>query len=139
MQQRYSLHNLFCLAVLLALVTGCGQSTSSNNSSGTQNPCERASSIRGTVVTISHTASGKLIGGFLLDGTKENQALFDSVYVNVDNATQLFEKQQNECRTLSFPDLKPGQRVQVQSTGIATQSYPPQIQATEVVILPPQA
>jgi len=90
-------------------------------------------------LTISRTASGKLIGGFLLDGTKENQALFDSVYVKVDSATQMFEKQQNECRTLSFADLKPGQRVQVQSTGIATQSYPPQIQATEVVILLPKA
>jgi hypothetical protein len=137
--QHCSLRNVFCLAVLLALVAGCGQSTSSDSSSGTQNPCEKASSIRGNIVTISHTASGNLIGGFLLDGTKENQALFDSVYVKVDSATQVFEIQQNECRTLSFTDLKPGQRVQVQSTGIVLQSYPPQIQATEVVILPPMA
>ena len=137
--QQCSLRSVFCLAVLLALVAGCGQSTSSGNASGTQNPCEKASAIRGNIVTVSHTASGKSIGGFLLDGTKENQALFDSVYVRVDSVTQVFEKQQNECRTLSFTDLKPGQRVQVQSTGTAAQSYPPQIQATEVVILPPKA
>jgi hypothetical protein len=75
--QHCSLGGVFCLTVLLALVAGCGQSTSSN-----------------------------------------------SPY---------------ECRTLSSADLKPGQRVQVQSTGTATQSYPPQIQATEVVILPSKA
>ena len=137
--QHCSQRSVFCLAVLLALVAGCGQSTSSNNPSGTQNPCEKTSSIRGNILTISHMASGKFIGGFLLEGTKENQVLFDRVYVKVDSATQVFEKQQNECRTLSFADLKPGQRVQVQSTGTATQSYPPQIQATEVVILPSKA
>src|SRR5262245_44499245 len=137
--QHCSLRGEFCLTVLLALVAGCGQSTSSNSPSGTQNPCEKTSSIRGTIETISHMASGKFIGGFLLDGTKENQVLFDSVYVKVDSATQVFEKQQNECRTLSSADLKPGQRVQVQSTGTATQSYPPQIHATEVVILPSKA
>ena len=138
MQDR-SLRSVCCLVVLLALVAGCGQSTSSGSASGTHNPCEKASSIRGTIVTISHTTSGKLIGGFLLDGAKENQPLFDSVYVKVDRATQVFEKQQNECRALSFTDLQSGQRVQVQSTGIVAQSYPPQIQATEVVILPPKA
>lgn len=138
MQYR-SLRNIFCLAVLLALTASCGQSTASGNPSGTQSPCDKSSSIKGSIVTISHTPSGSLIGGFLLDGTKENKAEFDHVYVSARSTTQVFEKQQNECHTLSFSALKQGQRVQIQSTGVATQSYPPQIEATEILILAPQA
>ena len=131
-----SLRSILGLAVLLALTASCGQSTSSGNPSGPQSPCDKSSSIKGSIVTISHTASGSLIGSFLLDGSKENRAAFDQVYVMARSSTQVFEKQQNECHTLSFTALKQGQRVQIESTGIATQSYPPQIEATEILILP---
>ena len=134
-----SLHSMLGLAVLLALTASCGQSTSNGNPSGAQSPCEKSSSIKGSIVTISHTPSGSLIGSFLLDGTKENQAEFDHVYVTARSTTHVFEKQQKECHTLSFTALKQGQRVQIQSTGIATQSYPPQIEATEILILSPKA
>ena len=134
-----SLRSILGLAVLLALTASCGQSTSSGSSSGTPSPCQKSSSIKWSIVTISHTASGSLIGSFLLDGSKENRAAFDHVYVQARSTTQVFEKQQNECHTLLFTALKQGQRVQIQSTGIATQSYPPQIEATEILILPPKA
>ena len=120
-------------------MTGCGQCTSSGGSSSTPNACDKASSIKGSIVSISHDSSSNLIGSFLLDGTKEQGAEFDSVNVNVDSSTQVFEKQQNGCQTLPFSALKPGQRVQVQSTGTAALSQPPQIQATEIVVLPPSS
>ncbi len=135
--QHRSLRSVFGLAVLLALIAACGQNTSSGSTSGTQTPCEKTSLIKGNIVTISHISSGNSIGGFLLDGTKEKQAEFDRVFVNVRSDTKVFEQQQNECNTLTFADLKSGQRVQIQSTGVVAQSYPPQIQATEIVILPP--
>jgi hypothetical protein len=134
-----SLLSVYFLAILLTLMTGCGQSTSSGSSSATPNACDKASSIKGSIASISHESSGNLMGNFLLDGIKENQAQFDKVYVNVESSTQVFEKQQDGCQTLLFSDLKPGQRVQVQSTGTTALSSPPQIQATEIVVLPPNA
>jgi hypothetical protein len=137
MQHRF-LRSVIGLVFLLALIASCGQNLTSGSPSGTPNPCEQTSSIKGTAVTISHVSSGNLIGGFLLDGTKENQAEFDRVYVHVFKDTKVFEQQQNECRTLTFADLTSGQREQIQSTGSVAQSYPPQIQATEIVMLPPR-
>ena len=129
------LRRVFYLAVLLALAAGCGQNASSGSSSGTQSPCEKSSSIKGSIVTISYASSGSSIGGFLIDGSKENQAEFNQVYVSVGKTTQVFEKEQGECQSVSFTVLKKGQRVQIQSTGVVMQSYPPQIEATEVLIL----
>lgn len=130
-----SLTKLLCPVALLILATSCGQSSASGNSSGTQSPCDKSSSIKGSIVTISYTSSGNFVGGLLLDGSKERQAAFTQVYVNVRSTTQVFEKQQGECRTIAFTTLKKGQRIQIQSTGVAAQSYPPQIEATEILIL----
>lgn len=137
--QHYPLGKVLCLAILLMLTAGCGQNTPTGSPTGTQSPCEKSSSIKGSIATISHTSSGNFIGGFLLNGTKENQATYDQVYVSVRQTTQVFEKQQGVCHTMAFTTLKQGQRVQIQSTGIATQSYPPQIEATEILIIAPAA
>jgi hypothetical protein len=80
-----------------------------------------------------------LSGSFLLNGTKEKQAAYDQVYVHVLSSAQVYEKRQGQCQTVPFTALKQGQRVQVQSTGIVMQSYPEQIEATEILILAPQS
>ena len=101
-----------------------------------QSPCDMSSDIRGNIVTVSQGTSSTMLGGFLLDGTQEQNVQFDTVFTKVGPHTQIFEKQDQECRTSSFSALKVGQRVQVQSTGVTALSYPPQITATEIVILP---
>ncbi|MBV9689429.1 MAG: DUF3221 domain-containing protein [Ktedonobacteraceae bacterium] len=130
------LGRVLSLLVLLVLASSCSQSTSGVTSSGSQSPCDRSSSIKGSIVSISSVSSGRLIGSFLLNGTKEKQAAYDQVYVHVPGSAQVYEKRQGQCQTVPFTALKQGQRVQVQSTGIVMQSYPEQIEATEILILP---
>jgi hypothetical protein len=127
---------ILLLVPLLSLIGGCGPS-----SLGSQTPCDTPSKIRGTIVAISKrsSGSGNYIGGILIDGTKEKQkAEFDKVNISAHTATQIFEKQGQACNAVSFAALKVGQRVQVQSTGIVRQIYPPEVDATTIVILPPQ-
>jgi len=62
--------------------------------------------------------------------------MYDKISVSVDSATQIYEKHGQECRAVKFSALKTGQRVQIQTSGPASQSYPPQVKAEEVVILP---
>ncbi len=128
--------HILLLLALLSLAAGCASPVGSSGagSSGTQNPCDKQSSIKGRIVTISHGTAG---GGIALDGTKEPQAAYDKIYVLVNPNTLLFEKQGKECRAVSSAALKVGQRVQVQSTGSVMQSYPPQTNAAEIVILLP--
>lgn len=126
------------LILLLLFLVGCGSNPTGTSSSGSQTPCDKQSAIRGTIVTISQAPSGgapSYVGGILIDGTKEQKAEFDKVYASIHTNTRVFEKQGQECRSVSFATLKIGQRVQIQSTGIVRQSYPPQIDATEIVIL----
>ena len=100
-----------------------------------QSPCDTPSDIRGSIVTITQGTSSTMLGGFLLDGTYEQNVQFDKVFTKIGPDTLIFEKQGQECRTSSFSVLKVGQRVQVQSNGVTALSYPPQITATEIVIL----
>jgi hypothetical protein len=71
-----------------------------------------------------------------MEGTV-GKALQDSRYiVYIDQqTTKIYDNRQQECRIGSFTDLQKGQRIAIQSTGVALQSYPPQITATEIVIL----
>jgi len=101
-----------------------------------QSPCDTSSDIRGSIITITQGTSSTMPGGFMLDGTQEQNVQFDKVFTKIGPDTQIFEKQGQECHTSLFSALKVGQRVQVQSTGVTALSYPPQITATEIVILP---
>ncbi len=126
------------LIPLLLLLGGCGSNSTGASSSGSETPCDKQSAIRGTIVMISQASSGAGYGGgILIDNTKEQKAEFDKVYASIHTNTRVFEKQGQECRSVSFATLKIGQRVQIQSTGIVRQTYPPQIDATEIVILSP--
>ena len=141
-----SLRKILCLSALLVLMAACASANQSGASEGSQgtpkpgtprgsNPCERLSAIKGSVMSISHTPAGNFIGGLLLDGTHEQHAAFDQVYASVRNTAQVYEKQGNECRAVTFTSIKAGQRLQIQSTGTVLQSAPPQIEAVEIVIL----
>lgn len=131
--------------VLLALLlSGCGSNASngSANSSGSQpsqSPCDKPSSIRGSIVSITPNpaaSSANSPGIIFIDGSKEQHAAYDKAYISLAANTQVFEKQGQACHTVSAAALKVGQRVQVQpGTGIAIQTYPPQLDASEIVIL----
>lgn len=130
-----NLRYVFLLLLLAVILSGCGQSTSNS-----QTPCDTPSQIRGNVVTISPFSSGsQSLGSIFVDGTKEKQkAQFDKVYVSVQQNTQVFERKGQACNAISFGAMRVGQRIQVQSTGIVRQSYPAQIDAITIVILPPE-
>ncbi len=99
-----------------------------------QSPCDTPSDIRGSIVTITQGTSSTMLGGFMLDGTQEQNVQFDKVFTKIGPDTRIFEKLGQECRISSFSALKVGQRVQVQTNGVTALSYPPQITATEIVI-----
>ena len=122
-----------CFFFLSCLITACGQGTSDGASI---NSCKQASTIKGTVVTISRVVSGKTTGSLFLDSTKEKQADFQQAVVTINSSTQFFAMRGDSCPAISFASLKQGQRVQIQSTGVALQSSPPQIEATAVILLP---
>ena len=121
------------LILLFSVMAACD--TGSNNPSS-QTPCDKPSSLKGTITQIT---SGTSANGLLIDSTKEQGTQYSKFYATVKADTPVFEKQGQECRSMSFADLKIGQRVQMQSTGIAAQSFPVQLTATEIVILPPGA
>ena|SRR2546421_824034 len=125
------------LIVLLSVLVGCGPSSTSSD---TKTACDISSNILGNIISISHaSASGSFVAAIFIDGTKEKQSTFDKVSVSVAIHTQIFEKQEQKCRIVSFDALKIAQRVQIQSTGLVRETYPPQIDATEIVILAPKA
>jgi hypothetical protein len=122
------------LLMILPLVVGCAIGSGGNQGPvAPQSPCDKSSSIKGSIQTIS-TSSGTTI--MLLDGTKEQGATYDKVSVLINSTTQIFEKHGQECQTVTLSALQTGQRVQIQASSPATQSYPPQITATEVLLLP---
>jgi hypothetical protein len=135
MQQ--SITKLFFLLGLLPLLGGCSLGSGDQNS---QTPCDRSSDIRGTIVTVSSPTSQSgtnYVGSIFIDGTKEKQKVqYPKVMTIVNASTQIFEKQGSTCRTVTFTALKSGQRVMIQSTGGAALSSPPQITATQIVIVP---
>ena len=138
-----SIRKILYLSTILMFMAACGSANqpgaSEGNSGiqkpGTANPCEQTSSIKGSVVSVSHNSAGNFLGGLLLDGTKEQNAAFSQVYARVRKTTQVYEKQGSECRTVSFSSISAGQRILMQSTGTVMQSAPPQIEAVQIVIM----
>jgi hypothetical protein len=61
----------------------------------------------------------------------------DRFLVHIDQqTTKIYDNRQQGCRTASLTDLQSGQHISIQSTGFVLQSYPAQILAKEIVILP---
>jgi hypothetical protein len=127
------------LIMLLSVLVGCG---SNSISSDTKTACDISSNILGNIVSISHASvsgsTASFVGAIFIDGSKEKHKAFDKVSVSVAVHTQILEKQEQKCRIVAFNALKIAQRVQIQSTGIVRETYPPQIDATEIVILAPK-
>ncbi len=121
------------LILLFAVMVACD---TGSNTPSSQTPCDKQSSLKGTITRI---ASGSSTNGLLIDSSKEKGVQYSKFYATVKADTPVFEKQGQECRTMSFADIKIGQRVQLQTTGLVAQSSPVQVTATEIVILPPGA
>ncbi len=132
--RHYTLSTLLCM-VALVLLAGCSSGTASGSSATPSDPCGKSSNVKGTITSIKNVTNRNFVGSFMLNGTGEQQAAFDQVVVSVSSTTQVFEKRGNECHATSFTTLQSGQRLQIQTTGTVAQSYPPQVEATEIVIL----
>ncbi|HLI08905.1 MAG TPA: hypothetical protein VKV40_20245 [Ktedonobacteraceae bacterium] len=131
-----SLRIVFCLAILLA-TAGCSQGSSGGSTSNTptSTPCAQASSIKGQIISVSLNASGNRQGSFLLDGSKEQNAAYNQAVIIVLTSTQIYTQQNGQCKAIPFSSLSAGQRVQVQTTSAVIQTAPPQIEASEILLL----
>jgi uncharacterized protein (TIGR03437 family) len=76
-----------------------------------------------------------IVGSFLVEGDVAPDTTVDKAAVTATVETRLFEQQGQDRRPSAFDSLKIGQTVQVRFAGPASQSYPVQATASEVVIL----
>ncbi len=125
---------VFCLMALLLLTAGCGQQQQVATGSPA-NPCQQSSSIVGHILRIAPSSSGSTRGSIVLDSSKELHAAFAQAVVTLTEKTQVYIQQQQECEEISLAKLTQGQHIKVHSTGVVAQSEPPQIEATQIVIL----
>jgi hypothetical protein len=90
--------------------------------------------IRGKILSILQKPSGTILGGFLLENATEKNTALSQVYVSIRSTTKFFEKQATHYQEVSSDALKVGQEVQIQSKSVLAQSYPPQVEASVVII-----
>jgi hypothetical protein len=72
-----------------------------------------------------------------VNGKPGKAAQEDQFVTHIDQqTTKIYDDRKPQCRTASLTDLQRGQHISIQSTGVVLQSYPAQIAATQIVILP---
>jgi hypothetical protein len=148
---------ILCLPLLILLVS-CSSALETGGSSGsssprpsqssvsqpTTNPCNKAFANKafGSTGNIIDIGSDTLISNqrephLMVEGKMGNASREDRFLVHIDQqTTKIYDNRQQGCRTASLTDLQKGQHISIQSTGLVLQSYPEQIIATEIVILP---
>ena len=95
--------------------------------------------IRGAITRM--TPSGQdglnkgIIGAVLIEGKIEKDTGFDKAFVEITRGTQIFIKEGEEFRKVSFESLKIGQETQAVFAGPVRESYPVQATAREFIIL----
>jgi Protein of unknown function (DUF3221) len=70
-----------------------------------------------------------LVQGVLTNGNQQG-----NVSVRITNETQIFSKNGDKLKSISFENLKPGQSVDVTFKGPIIKTYPPQATGSEVTI-----
>ena len=91
--------------------------------------------IRGNITMISRDQAGDVLGRVRIEGVLEEGTQFDKAIVSVRKETRILEQQQGRLRSVSFDDLKVGQKVEARFQGPVAESYPVQARAAEIVIL----
>lgn len=77
------------------------------------------------------TTDSILVDG-LIAGNSKNQ----NISVRITKETKVMQKNGDNYLQLSFNDLKPGQKIMIRLKGAIIQSYPVQVTADEIILLP---
>jgi hypothetical protein len=94
--------------------------------------------MTGKVVGICQDGSGGVNSTFkyiLVEGTAFGSSQNQNISVKITDNTTIVFKQGNELKNASTSDLKSGEIVEIKFTGKFLQTYPPQINALQIIIL----
>jgi endonuclease/exonuclease/phosphatase family metal-dependent hydrolase len=97
--------------------------------------------IRGRIEKINPTESAngnkETLGTLLVEGAKDDKPRFDKAVVRVTTATRIYRVNGQERTSISFDELKKGDRIEARFVpGPVLMSYPVQATAAEIVIMP---
>lgn len=115
----------------LLMVQGCGNGEDKGNGNGNGNG--QTATIRGAIIAVDDykQGEGRLI---LMEVTKENGTQYDRASVSIAKDAKMYAMADGKKNKASLADLKSGQNLEVVITGPVMESYPVQVNATEVVI-----
>jgi hypothetical protein len=93
------------------------------------------SDMNGKIVgVLVATNNSTEVNSILIQGVLTNGNQQGNVSVRITNETQIFSKNGDKLKSISFENLKPGQSVDVTFKGPIIQTYPPQATGSEVTI-----
>ena len=93
------------------------------------------SDMNGKVVGVLVAAKNSTeVNSILVQGVLTNGNQQGNVSVRITNETQIFSKDGDKLKSVSFGNLKPGQSVDVTFKGPIIQAYPPVATGSEVTI-----
>ncbi len=102
-------------------------------------PTGKEADIRGNITILKQAdLQGRergILGTVLIEGVMEKDTEFDRALVTITNKTRILEQEGQVYRSMTFNDIKAGQKVQAKFTGTVLESYPVQATAIEIVIL----
>ena len=83
----------------------------------------------------SSQSDGKAINSILVEGSTNGGADNQSMSILITKNTTISHKYGNNLVKASIDDLHPGQKIQIQFTGDIIQTYPPQTNASQIIII----
>jgi hypothetical protein len=113
----------------------------STGSSLVSTPCNQPYPITGTIIKVTSSTLNPPDGVILVKGPKEQFRGFlgGTFWINIGPDTRLFEQQGKSCHTVSFANIRVGQRIQASPPKDIAQSLPPILSGVDrLVLLPPE-
>ena len=83
----------------------------------------------------SSQCDGNAINSILVEGSTNGGADNQSMSIMITKNTTISHKYGNNLVKASIDDLHPGQKIQIQFEGDVIQTYPPQTNASQIIIL----
>lgn len=77
----------------------------------------------------------KYINSILVEGSPTGGTDLQNISIIITKNTTIFHKYGKNLVKASIHDLQPGQKIEIRFTGSIIQTYPPQTNASEIIIL----
>jgi beta-N-acetylhexosaminidase len=119
------------LTFILLLVAGCA---------GSGGPVASEADLGGEIVEVTPANEGDVVGRVRVEAPVEGADRIDPYIVTVTDDTELYAQNAvGERQEIGFDGLTAGQRVDLWFAGPVRESYPMQVDAAQLVVLPPGA